>query len=199
MHSVSHSKLRTSWAHGEISKSELTKYQTQRVNGCQYNTTERKQALQFLIHFIGDITQPLHTEAIAVGGNQIPVLWQGNETNLHAAWDTRMVEKDAGGYGAAVIASYTNRLIAAIENGTFAPQKESWVACTDVETASKCALSWARDANGINCDYVLKVDETDRELDGAYYAGAKPFIQMQIAKAGFRLASWVNNLANAIA
>ncbi|CAL8577610.1 hypothetical protein XPA_003434 [Xanthoria parietina] len=170
---------------------------TQRVNDRRYSVTDRKQALEFLIHFIGDITQPLHTEAKAVGGNQIPVLWQGADTNLHAAWDTQMVEKDAGGYGAAVITSFSNRLIAAIDSGAYASQKASWVSCTDVRTASACALSWARDANGINCAYVLQVDETDRELDGAYYSGAKPYIEMQIAKAGYRLGTYVNNLAAA--
>ncbi|KAL8674655.1 MAG: hypothetical protein Q9168_000963 [Polycauliona sp. 1 TL-2023] len=178
---------------------DLPTHQTQRVNDQQYSIADRKQALEFLIHFLGDITQPLHTEAIKVGGNQIPVLWQGNITNLHATWDTQMVEKDAGGYGAAVITSYSQRLIAAIDHGAYASQKKSWVACTNVKTASKCALSWARDANGINCAYVLKVDETDRELDGAYYEGAKPYIEMQIAKGGFRLGTWVNKLAAAAA
>lgn len=51
----------------------------------------RRQSLEFLIHFIGDITQPLHNDAEALGGNQISVLWNGAKTNLHSAWDTQMV------------------------------------------------------------------------------------------------------------
>ncbi|KAL8783111.1 MAG: hypothetical protein Q9213_004868 [Squamulea squamosa] len=176
--------------------SAITNY-TQRVNDRRYSITNRKQALEFLIHFIGDITQPLHDEAKAVGGNQISVYWDGNKTNLHATWDTQMVEKDAGGYGAAVITSFSNKLIAAIDSGAYASQKASWISCTNVNTASACALSWAQDANKINCAYVLKVDETNMELDGAYYTGAKPYIELQIAKAGYRLGTWVNNLAAA--
>ncbi|KAL8668935.1 MAG: hypothetical protein Q9224_007765, partial [Gallowayella concinna] len=171
---------------------------TQRVNDRRYTLANRKQALEFLIHFIGDITQPLHDEAKAVGGNQIPVLWAGNKTNLHATWDTQMVEKDAGGsYGAAVIASFSDRLIAAIDGGVYASQKAEWISCSDVKNAGACALGWAQDANRINCLYVLKVDETGQELEGGYYTGAKPYIELQIAKAGYRLGSWVNNLAAA--
>jgi len=41
--------------------------------------TQKKQALEFLIHFLGDITQPLHTEAEEVGGNDIDVLWNESQ------------------------------------------------------------------------------------------------------------------------
>jgi len=44
---------------------------------------------------------------------------------------------------------------------------------------------------------VLKTDETGKELDGAYYTGAEPYVEMQLAKAGFRLGAYVNNLAAA--
>ncbi|KAL8950093.1 MAG: hypothetical protein Q9222_003857 [Ikaeria aurantiellina] len=176
--------------------SAITNY-TQRVNDRRYTVAHRKEYLEFLIHFIGDITQPLHDEAELVGGNQIPVLWEGNKTNLHATWDTQMVEKDAGGYGAAVITSFSKKLIAAIDSGAYASQRASWISCTNVKTASACALKWAQDANAINCAYVLKMDETNKELDGAYYTGAKPYIEMQIAKGGYRLATWINNLAAA--
>lgn len=179
---------------GALTKSIL---QTQRVNDRRYTLTNRKQALEFLIHFLGDITQPLHDEAVAVGGNQIPVLWEGNKTNLHATWDTQMVERDAGGYGSTVITSFANKLITAIDSGIYASQKASWISCTNIKTASTCALSWAQDANKVNCAYVLKVDETNQELSGSYYTGAKPYIEAQIAKGGYRLGTWINNLAAA--
>ncbi|KAI4200553.1 MAG: hypothetical protein LQ346_002352 [Caloplaca aetnensis] len=169
------------------------------AGGCivRYTIAHRKESLEFLVHFIGDITQPLHDENKAVGGNQIPVLWGGNKTNLHATWDTQMVEKDAGGYGSAVIASFANKLITAIDSGAYASQKASWISCSNIQTASACALAWAQDANKINCGYVLKMDETNQELSGSYYTGAKPYIELQIAKAGYRLGTWINNLAAA--
>ena len=55
---------------------------------------QRAEALRFLIHFVGDIHQPLHAgHAADKGGNEITGLelleyTQGDETtNLHAAWD----------------------------------------------------------------------------------------------------------------
>ena len=60
-------------------------------------------------------------------------------------------------------------------------------------------MSWAQDANALNCVYVLKADETNQELDGAYYAGAQPYIELQIAKGGYRLGAWLNALAAAAA
>ncbi|KAI4109975.1 MAG: hypothetical protein L6R37_000325 [Teloschistes peruensis] len=170
---------------------------TQRVNDKRYTVAHRKESLEFLIHFLGDITQPLHDEAELLGGNQIPVFWGGNKTNLHATWDTQMVEKDAGGYSQAVITSFANKLIAAIDSGAYSSQKSSWITCANVKTASTCALSWAQDANQFNCAYVLKMDETNQELDGSYYSGAKPYIELQIAKGGYRLGTWINNLAAA--
>lgn len=68
---------------------------TRRVNDDRLSATNRKQAMEFLIHFLGDITQPLHVEALKIGGNDIPVTWDGEDTNLHSVWDTQMVEKAA--------------------------------------------------------------------------------------------------------
>ena len=66
-----------------------------------------------------------------------------------------------------------------------------------INSQSTCALQWAQDANAYNCQYVLKANETGQELSGAYYTGAKPIIEIQLAKAGYRLAAWINALAAA--
>lgn len=48
--------------------------------------------LKFLIHFVGDLHQPLHTGRLQdVGGNTISVNWYGHDTNLHSVWDTGML------------------------------------------------------------------------------------------------------------
>lgn len=46
---------------------------TQRVTDGRLSATNTNQALMFLVHFLGDITQPLHDEALDVGGNTITV------------------------------------------------------------------------------------------------------------------------------
>ena len=136
-----------------------------------------------------------------------------------------MVEKAAGGANTtAVLEAFAAKLETQIDNGTYSSEKASWVecaditaavsleplgcrrtspltlrACTDIPKKAACALSWAQDANAFNCQYVLKTNETDQELSGAYYTGAAPIIELQLAKGGYRLAAWINALATAAA
>jgi len=52
----------------------------------------RVEDLRFLIHFVGDIHQPLHcADHHDRGGNAVRVFIAGEETNLHAVWDTMVV------------------------------------------------------------------------------------------------------------
>lgn len=55
--------------------------------------TDKGNALRFIIHFVGDIHQPLHTGRPAdKGGNMIPRVWNGFQTNLHSIWDSQLIE-----------------------------------------------------------------------------------------------------------
>ena len=43
--------------------------------------------------------QPLHVgDRGDRGGNDVKVLWRGKETNLHAVWDTGLIEQWPGGW-----------------------------------------------------------------------------------------------------
>lgn len=54
---------------------------------------QRQIALRFLIHFLGDLHQPLHVGRDEdQGGNKIKVTWFGKPTNLHAVWDEALVD-----------------------------------------------------------------------------------------------------------
>ncbi len=51
-------------------------------------------ALAFLLHFAGDLHQPLHVgRGGDSGGNAITVNWFGETMKLHAVWDSGMIEK----------------------------------------------------------------------------------------------------------
>lgn len=55
-------------------------------------TVDRKNALRFFIHLVGDLHQPLHIGFISdVGGNLVKMNWDGEKTNLHAVWDRSML------------------------------------------------------------------------------------------------------------
>ncbi|MFT7386575.1 MAG: fructose-1,6-bisphosphatase [Nonlabens sp.] len=54
---------------------------------------EKAFQLRLLIHFIGDLHQPLHTGLSEdKGGNDFQVKWFRDGTNLHSVWDTKMIE-----------------------------------------------------------------------------------------------------------
>jgi hypothetical protein len=55
---------------------------------------EKSNALKFIIHFMGDIHQPLHVgRTNDRGGNDFKVVFEGRKTNLHALWDSVMIMK----------------------------------------------------------------------------------------------------------
>ncbi|RAV27503.1 S1/P1 nuclease [Sinomicrobium soli] len=59
------------------------------------NATEEDKVfyLKLLVHFIGDLHQPLHVgRAEDKGGNDIQVRWFNEGTNLHSVWDSRMID-----------------------------------------------------------------------------------------------------------
>jgi len=59
---------------------------------------ERLLALKYLIHFVGDIHQPLHVGlASDKGGNLFQVRAFGRGSNLHAVWDGDLIRHRAGG------------------------------------------------------------------------------------------------------
>ncbi|MGP8248144.1 MAG: S1/P1 nuclease [Bryobacteraceae bacterium] len=53
---------------------------------------ERKEALLFVVHFVGDMHQPLHSiDNNDKGGNDVKVVFHGRPTNLHSVWDSGLL------------------------------------------------------------------------------------------------------------
>ena len=188
-----------------------SKNYTTRIQSPSSSSADLEEALKFLIHFFGDVTQPLHNEGEAQGGNGIYVLWNGQQRRLHGVWDAEMVNATAGAKeGEKVdIDAFAAELVGKIEDNDFAGGKvnvSDWISCLDDEAysnktpipptaAEECMLSWAADSNALICTYVLTNDIAGEELSGAYFEGAKPIIEVQIAKGGYRLAAFLNKLA----
>lgn len=63
---------------------------------CNLQETEPitpETALRFLVHFVGDLHQPLHIGGTDRGGNAVTVNWMNRwHTNLHSIWDDEMVD-----------------------------------------------------------------------------------------------------------
>ena len=54
---------------------------------------DKQLALRFIVHLVGDLHQPLHVgKCCDKGGNDVKVTFFGKPTNLHAVWDSALVD-----------------------------------------------------------------------------------------------------------
>lgn len=61
---------------------------------------KRQEALKFLIHLVGDAHQPMHVSREQdKGGNTIELMFGGKNTNLHALWDSGLIDQERKSYG----------------------------------------------------------------------------------------------------
>lgn len=138
----------------------------------------RTEALRFLIHFVGDIHQPLHAvDNNDKGGNAVRVYMPGERTNLHRVWDAEVVE--ALGADADMIAG-------GIDHAITPAQRKSWQAGTPAD--------WANESYRIARDEIYPVSRGRRTMRlPASYPGSEKFVvRQQLARAGVRLA-WLLN------
>ena len=181
-------------SHGGCVVSAIANH-TARVNDRRLEYWERAQALRFVLHWFGDVVQPLHTENLDRGGNEHVVTYAGRKTNLHSVWDTAMprgiVEGKAwwerGMNDTTAAWLWASELSGVLEGG-----EEEKVCTSD---AGKCALGWAEEANKWVCDFVMKDLDQVEDLAGEYFDGAVPIIEGQIRKGGKNLAAWINMLS----
>lgn len=163
------------------------------VKDPQETKENRKEALMFVIHFVGDMHQPLHcsNRNDDRGGNlQLVKSFRGKEEprlNLHSVWDTSMVKADRGDLENE---DYAKRLVAEIEE----KQREAW--------SKGDAKIWAWENHLIGMqevylfsDGTLFPDRSEAPVeltDENYIKTKKPIVREQLKKAGVRLA-WVLN------
>ncbi|KAK1758595.1 S1/P1 nuclease [Echria macrotheca] len=174
---------------------------TSRLLDASLPAYEHNVAARFVVHFVGDVHQPLHDEDVARGGNGIPVRFHGVELNLHHVWDSSIAEKLVGGvarrqpYRHARL--WADSLTAEIRAGRFAgTTSRAWLDGLDIDDPTATALLWAREGNAHVCTTVLP--EGPQAIRGqelgttSYYDAAAPVIELQVARAGYRLAAWLD-------
>jgi nuclease S1 len=145
------------------------------------SSAARAEALRFLIHFMGDLHQPLHVaDDHDRGGNDRAVTLLGHATNLHKAWDGEMI--DSLGLRQDDYFTYLRKLMAsvdtkAIERGTVA--------------------DWAMEGHRIAVHDVYGELPRDGRIGRAYMNASRPILDRQLIAAGVRLAAVLNQaLAN---
>ncbi len=71
---------------------EAIRNQTAILGDTSKSDADRREALKFVVHFVGDIHQPMHDGyARDRGGNDIPLTYNGHSTNLHSLWDSGLL------------------------------------------------------------------------------------------------------------
>ncbi|MEO7319605.1 MAG: S1/P1 nuclease [Chthoniobacteraceae bacterium] len=170
------------------------------------------EALAMMMHFVGDLHQPMHaTDRGDRGGNGILImgvpftdLWPGTKANLHAYWDKAFRFDNADGKIAEAwqCPPTPDRPMSA-ESGVIAEQAAKIIAkypCASltVEIAQMDPVEWARESHKLGClsgypaDFVPS-DNHVVELTGGFAARSRTIAERQVALAGYRLASVLND------
>jgi hypothetical protein len=139
------------------------------ILGSSAPDAEQLRALKFLIHLVADVHQPLHAgHAEDRGGNLFQLQAFGRGTNLHALWDSGIVQDWPGG-------------LTALEQAV------------DAHTGSASTGNTVRWANE-SCRLVEEAwfYPASRTLDEAYVAKARPVVLDRLRLAAVRLAELLN-------
>ena len=135
------------------------------------------EALKYVVHFIGDVHQPLHVASNDDrGGNDVAVTFMGHQTNLHAVWNSGIIGSAVKGDERA----YALRLAGDI---TLA-QSQQWSAGN--------AVSWANESYSIAVHMIYGQLPHSGTLPDSYETQAMPIVNQQLSRAGVRLAVVLN-------
>jgi hypothetical protein len=138
-------------------------------------TRESKQeALKFLVHFVGDVHQPLHVGRRADrGGNSIKVTLLGQETNLHSVWDSGLIDNEKLSF---------SELAAFIDHPTL-QELQSWQSAPPAE--------WANESKAAR-DRVYQIG--DGKISYEYAYKNIPLVKRRLLQGGVRLAGLLNSI-----
>ncbi len=150
-----------------------------KVKDTSLTTAQRGEALKFLVHFVGDMHQPLHVgDKGDRGGNDVQVVYLDRPTNLHSLWDTPILDT------------------AEQRDPQLKAKLEKKAGFSERRRHSKGTLDdWAWDAHAASRDiaYGLLPAARPAVLGDDYFARASPVVQAQIRRGGVRLAKILND------
>jgi len=150
---------------------------------------DKQLALRFVVHLVGDLHQPLHVgKCCDKGGNDVKVTWFGKPTNLHAIWDSQLVDDEQ--------LSFTE-LAAKLERHTSNADVIAW---SDINPRD-----WINESAEIR-DTLYPAPRTPPvkgakgkakkipELSYSYVYKFHPVIERRLSQGGVRLAAYLNAL-----
>ena len=137
---------------------------------------EKRFYLKMLVHFIGDLHQPLHVgRGEDKGGNDIQVRWFDEGSNLHRVWDSDMIDNYKMSYSelAANADEFSNDELNAVKDGDI--------------------LDWIYESQSLAMKIYASA-EVGEKLGYRYMYDYFPIVREQIQKGGIRLAKVLNEI-----
>jgi S1/P1 Nuclease len=145
---------------------------------------QKIEALKFIVHFIGDLHQPMHVSREEdKGGNTILVNYAGVGTNLHALWDSKLLDH----------LGLDDQQLASTCDHAGAAQVAAW--------QSDPLIKWIWESYEISSKLYAEIDAMNgRSIDDSYYQAHIQIVEQRIEMAGVRLAGVLNRIfANGLA
>ncbi len=193
--------------------------QTRVLKDPRASAQDRAEALRFVIHFVGDIHQPLHDVTNNdLGGNCVPVEFFGErprETsaaresfspNLHAIWDVGIIDHFDQGDSPRQLAREIDRQFRA-KIYVWESQPIDFAAWAWEAHALAGSVAYAKLPRAIPIEPPRAVNSCaddnhisermfgyHENLGPSYESAAAPVVQQQLAKASARLAAVLNSL-----
>ena len=132
--------------------------------------------LKMLVHFMGDLHQPLHIGlADDKGGNDFQVRWFSDGTNLHTVWDYKMIDF--------YDMSYTE-----LAQNTDVLSKQQ---ITNIKKGN--LLDWMYESRAL-CENIYQNTESGEKLGYEYMYKYMDTLRFQLQKGGIRLAEVLNEI-----
>jgi hypothetical protein len=159
---------------------------------------DRIFALKMLVHLVGDVHQPLHAAMrpdengnTDEGGNKVPVHFlnrREGRLNLHKVWDDEIL-------GENMRAADPERYATTLNGRITSLQRTQW-------SSSASPQQWANESHTQAQDHAywhvpqisMITSHHPFNLDETYYAQASPVVDLQLSKAGIRLANLLNEV-----
>ncbi len=141
---------------------------------------KRKEALMYIVHFVGDMHQPLHcSDNGDKGGNDVKTEFAGRNGNLHSVWDSGLLGRigDENAMFAMLSKDLTDKRAKKLGKGTV----EEWAEQSHKAGQKVVYGKLPKVAKG-----------TPEKLDATYEKAADPVVKEQLEKGGARLAATLN-------
>ncbi|HET9181698.1 MAG TPA: S1/P1 nuclease [Candidatus Angelobacter sp.] len=145
---------------------------------------QRTEALEWVVHLVGDLHQPLHAIAEAHGGNDIklPVFGEtqcgDHSCNLHGAWDVALLEH------------------ASLSEGEYVRRIQALIRAEGLDSkAGRTPEDWANESHA-EAHAILQ--QRPAKVDDLYYQSNIHLVDERLALAGLRLAALLNRTLGSI-